>query len=413
LPSDSASSSPPRQPDGARDLQGVSRLVVDAIVGVTDIVESMHHTISGLAPIVGPPREGRTTGLTGWVYRSVRGVSRAVGAPLDAALGRLAPLLANAASSRQREAVVAALNGVLGDYLAASNNPLARPMRLHTDGQPVSLERPALEDAVPAPGPKLLVLVHGLCMSDRNWCRDGHDHGAALARDLGYTPLYLRYNSGLHISTNGRRFADQLEQLVRAWPVPVREVTILGHSMGGLVARSACHYAEAAGHDWPRRLTNLVFLGTPHHGAPLERAGNWVDLLAGISPYTAPFARIGTIRSNGVKDLRYGTLVEADWQRAGSTHAHDPRTPVPLPDHTHCFAGAATRKEAPFPDALRLPGDGLVPVSSALGHNEDPAHALSLPHSHQRVHDGLNHFDLLSSRAVYDQLHRWLDPSGR
>ena len=307
-------------------------------MGVTDIVESMHHTISGLAPIVGPPREGRTTGLTGWVYRSVRGVSRAVGVPLDAALGRLAPLLETSASSRQREAMGAALNGVLGDYLAASNNPLARPMRLRTDGRPVPLERPALEDAVSAPGPKLLVLVHGLCMSDRNWRRDGHDHGAALARDLGYTP---------------------------------------------------------------------------HHGAPLERAGNWVDLLAGISPYTASFARIGTIRSDGVKDLRYGTLVEADWQRAGSTHAHDPRTPVPLPRNTHCFAGAASRKAGPLPDALRLPGDGLVPVSSALGHNEDPAHALSLPPSHQRVHDGMGHFDLLSSRAVYDQLYRWLAPSDR
>ena len=119
-------------------------------------------------------------------------------------------------------------------------------------------------------------------MNDLQWKRKGHDHGAALARDLAYTPVYLHYNSGLHISTNGRAFAELLEALVRLWPVPLTELVLIGHSMGGLVARSACHYGALARHEWLRRLDKLVFLGTPHHGAPLERGGNWVDMLLGV-----------------------------------------------------------------------------------------------------------------------------------
>jgi len=110
-------------------------------------------------------------------------------------------------------------------------------------------------------------------LNDRHWHRDGHDHGAALARDLGYTPLYLHYNTGLHISTNGRAFADLLQMLVAEWPAPLEELVIIGHSMGGLVSRSACYYGAFNGHDWLRHLRKLIFLGTPHHGTPMERTG--------------------------------------------------------------------------------------------------------------------------------------------
>ena len=121
-------------------------------------------------------------------------------------------------------------------------------------------------------------------------------------------PVYLHYNSGRHVSENGREFAALLEQLVAGWPVPVDELVIVGHSMGGLVARSACHHAEAQGQAWLASLTKLVCLGTPHHGAPLERGGRWVDVLLGLSPYVAPFARLGKARSAGITDLRFGNL---------------------------------------------------------------------------------------------------------
>jgi len=126
-----------------------------------------------------------------------------------------------------------------------------------------------------------------------------------------------------------------------------------------------------------------------------------VDLLASMSPYTAPLARLGTIRSAGIKDLRYGTLVEGNGDRKAAA-----QTPVPLPAHTDCYAIAATTQHSGGPG--RLPGDGLVSVRSALGHHDNPAASLSLPSAHQRIVHGLNHFDLLSNREVYDQLHRWL-----
>ena len=296
------------------DLRGFQRLANDATVGLTDLVEAMHHTVLRTPGILGKSPTGRTAGITGFVYKSVRGITRLVGGGVDALLGILAPLLADRPSSEEREAILAAINGIFGDYLVASGNPLAVPMQLRKGGVPVPVNRAALATAFPDPGRKIAVLVHGLCMNDLQWARKGHDHGAALARELGYAPVYLHYNTGLHVSTSGREFGDLMETLLRQWPQPVERLIIIGHSMGGLVARSACHYAARAGHAWPKRLDELIFLGTPHLGAPLERAGAWVDFLMGISPYTAPFARLGRIRSAGIKDLRHGYLRDEDWQ---------------------------------------------------------------------------------------------------
>jgi pimeloyl-ACP methyl ester carboxylesterase len=424
------------------ELRGASRLIIDAVIGITNIVESMHRNISGLAPIVGQSRQGSTKGITGLTYRSVRGVSRVVGdvlhvglgAPLDVALAQLAPLLktkrlsalSSMRASLQREAVLAAVNGVFGDYLVATSNPLAITMRLRKDGQPLTLDRSELKVAFPQAKAKptkptrLVILVHGLCMNDHQWQRDGHDHGSTLDNDLDCTTLYLHYNTGRHISQNGREFADLLERLVHSWPVPIDELIIIGHSMGGLVSRSAHHYATLAGHAWPQRLRKLVFLGTPHHGAPLERAGSWVDLILGVSPYTAPLARLGKIRSAGVQDLRYGYVVDEDWNggsearagesRAGETRAGESRSSknyLPLPKNVKCFAVAATTQLQPG-RTTRLRGDGLVPVASALGQHEDAKLSLRFPKRHQHVCFALNHFDLLSSREVYDQVLRWL-----
>lgn len=402
------------QTETASELRGASQLVIDAVKGVTDIVEAMHATIARVSPPVGGSPAARTRGISGLVYRSVRGVTHAVGVGLDNALAGLAPLIRSAQRSPRREALLAVLNGVLGDYLVASANPLAIPMQLRRAGSPLILERQALaRDCAPAGG-RLLVLIHGLCMSDLGWQRAGHEHGEALARDLGYSVLYLRYNSGQHISSNGRELAALLEQLVQSWPVPVDELVIIGHSMGGLLARSAVHYAQQDSLNWPGLLRKLVFLGTPHHGSPLERAGSWVDLVLGLSPYSAPFARLGNIRSAGVKDLRHGNLLEEDWHRHtasrqhGETHLRDRRTPVPLPAGVRCYAVAASRQANPAPPGKRPFGDGLVPVASALGRHKTAALTLPIPATQQLIVWGQNHFDLLSNDEVYTQLRRWL-----
>jgi pimeloyl-ACP methyl ester carboxylesterase len=361
---------------------GVGRLAFDAVQGLTGVVEAMHGTIVRRPLPVGRLTDTRTTGITRFVYTAIRSTTRFAGAGVDGALALLAPLVGEPASSPRREAVLAAVNGVIGDHLAATGNPLAIPMRLH--GASVG---------------RVVVLVHGLCMSHLQWRRRGHDHGAALARE-GWNPVYAHYNTGRHISHNGRELAERLEELAAS------ELVIVGHSMGGLVARSACHHARLAGQRWLDRVSKLIFLGTPHHGAPLERIGNGLDSVLEISPYVAPLARIAGNRSAGIADLRFGSLVDEDWAGRDRRQSDDPRTPVPLPAGIACYTIAATRGRRRGDLKDRVLGDGLVP--SALGHHRDPRFALGFPPDHQRVVYGCDHFDLLDAPAVYDQLAAWL-----
>ena len=392
------------------DLRGYSRLAIDATIGLTRLVETMHHNILRTPGPFGKHTAEPTGGITGLVYRTIQGTTQLVGSGIDVLLGQLTPLLGDEprASSLAREALLAAVNGVLGDHLAASGNPLAIPMHLRRDGHPLALTAQDLAASIPRPGGKILVLVHGLCMNDLQWRRKGHDHGAALASAAGFTPLYLHYNSGEHVSTNGRAFAAMLETLLHAWPVPVEQLVILGHSMGGLVARSACHYGQLAGHGWLRHLTQMVFLGTPHHGAPLERGGNWVDLILEVSPYTAALARLGKIRSAGVTDLRHGSILDEDWEH-GDRFAHGrKRKLVPLPDGVPCYAAGVVIAKAAGTTSEPLLGDGLVPLRSALGQDKDPDRSLDIPESRQWIGYGMHHLDLLDSPAVADQLRKWL-----
>lgn len=394
----------------ASDIRGGARLLVDAATNVTDLVEAMHGTIAGLAGLVPGSSNERTRGITGFVYRCVGGGMRLVGGGLDLALAPVAALSGARERPPKHETTLAVLNGVLGDHLAATRNPLAITMGLRRDGARLEPDAKAIRTAIPAVKGRVLIQVHGLCMHPLQWAPGGEDHVAGLGRDLGYTNLHLHYNTGLHIAANGRAFAALLETLVAEWPVPLEELVIVGHSMGGLVARSAHHYGEAAGHAWPRRLRKLVFICTPHHGSPLERAGNVLDTLLGLSPYTRPFTRLGRTRSHGITDLRYGILLEEDWRdldRYAPMRA-DPRTPVPLPADVACYTAAAVRAEHSGGPAAHLLGDGLVPLPSALGDHEEARFALDFPAAHRWIGTGLGHLDLLSSPRVFAQVGRWL-----
>lgn len=390
------------------DVLGLGRLAADAAHGITGLVEHMHTSIldtPGLAPVA----QGLTGGVTRLVYGGVRGAFRLTGKGLGAAAGLVGPEPDDRPVSREREIALAVLNGVVGDHLADTGNPLALTMRFRRDGRALVLERSALAEAFPEATGKLVVLAHGLCMSDLQWSRENHDHGAALARDLGYTPVYLSYNSGLHISMNGRAFAEGLESLVAAWPAEIDDFVIVGHSMGGLVARSACLHAEEAGHAWRGRLKTLLCLGTPHHGAPLERGGAWVDVILGRTPYAAAFARLGKARSAGVTDLRFGNLVDEDWEgRDRFARGPDPRRPVSLPEGVACCAIAATAAASPGDIRDRLLGDGLVPVMSALGRHKEPARDLNFAPDRQWIACETGHLDLLSRRDVYERMAGWL-----
>lgn len=396
------------------DLRGAARLATQATASISRVAEGVHQSVLGTMGLPGAATPGRTRGLTGMVYGGVRGITRLVDAGLQAALLRLEPFVATPDEAqdvpRERLAVLAALNGVMGDRLAEDGNPLATAMGVYQQGRPLDLA--ALRAAGTASG-HLLVLVHGLCMNDLQWEHEGHDHGAHLAQAVGCTPVYLRYNTGQHTSTNGAELARQLQALVAAWPVAVTRLSIVGHSMGGLVARSACQQAEQAGLSWRGLLQHLVCLGTPHHGAPLERAGHWVDRLLGSTPYSRPFARLTGLRSAGITDLRHGHVLDADWLgRDRFRKSPDMRTPLPLPAGVLCCTVAATLAAQRSPVAERLVGDGLVPLHSALGWHDDPARRLEFARAQQCVVHRAGHLQLLGDIRVARQLVRWLAPAG-
>lgn len=393
------------------DLRGASRLAIDAITATTDLVEHMHYNIASMGGALGSDPQTRTSGITGLVYRTVRGVSRGVGVTLDLALERLADLYGERDSTPGREALLAALNGILGDHLADSGNPLAIRMQLRRGGRTLALDSAELKEGVRRAGGRILLIAHGLCMNDLLLKRHGHDHGALLAEEFGYFPLYLFYNTGQHISTNGRQLAELLESLWRQSEHPI-ELSVLAHSMGGLVARSAYHYGCLAGHGWPACLERLYFLGSPHQGAPLERGGNWLHLLFEVTPYTAPFARLGRIRSAGVTDLRHGSLLDEDWQgRDRFREVGDYRHPVPLPEQFRCYAIAASLSPEPGVGD-RILGDGLVPLDSALGRHREARFSLDIPESQSYVRRNINHLDLLDDAAVFRKLRRWFGRPG-
>lgn len=398
--------------------QGVVQLWRGAFLGVTNIVEDVHGSVlNGLqrANLLHRPIAVHTRAT----YRAVRDIGDAVFIAADQVVGLAGSLMPRAQLEprRGRLALVSALNGAFGDHLAASENPLALSMGLRDGGgDEVAISRDALRRRFGRFPPKrLVILVHGLGMNDRQWQRVGgaEDFGSRLRADHRYAAFYLRYNSGRHISQNGHDFATVLDTLVSNYPGRLERLVLIGHSMGGLVSRSAVHYAREAGYPWLNRLTELVYLGSPHMGAPLERLGNAFTNTLTFTPVTAPLANIGRVRSAGVKDLRYGFVVDADWRDRDPDHPERVTpTVVHLPPRTRAYYAAASlgRRQGDFAD--RWFGDLLVPVKSATDAARKPSRRWRDADEDGRVFFGMNHFEIMTHPQVYEALSEWLHGSG-
>ncbi|MDI1253146.1 hypothetical protein [Thermomonas sp.] len=384
------------------DLRGITQLLVRGITTTADLAESVHASILGVpAQLAGKPRSEQTRGIPRIAYEGVRATANLVGTGIEDVLARLPSHWGHATTSPRREAMLAVLNGVMGDHLAATGNPLALPTALRINGRALPLDQQVWPSTLASPSSRLLVQVHGLCMNDLQWRHRGHDHGEQLAAEHGYTAVNLHYNSGMSIASNGRAFSTLLQQLLDGWPVPIERFAIVCHSMGGLVARAAILDATRQSQAWVQQLDQIVFLGTPHHGAPLERAGNMLQTALGLTPWTAPFVRLGKLRSAGIQDLRHGTIDDA--------HSRDIPASRQLPAGIRAYAVAASTQAANPARAGRvLRGDGLVPVASALGQHRDPRLALRIPPSGQQLVEQTGHVELLSSPEVYQHLRRWL-----
>ena len=308
-------------------------------------------------------------------------------------------------------AVIAVLNGLVGDRLERDRSGLHQPVSVRVGGRRVGLDRSSLRDAFPSATGRLVVFLHGLMGTEFLWSRGARTpaetYGGRLAGELGVTPLELRYNSGLHISENGRMVASLLDEVVRCWPTTVEELVVVGHSMGGLVARSACLQGSERGEQWVLRVGHVISLGTPHLGAPLEQGAHVAAAALSLLPETRMLSGFLRRRSAGIRDLRHGSLVDEDWR------GRDPDAletiacrEVPLlPWATHCFISATLTRDARHPLG-RLLGDSLVLVPSATGQGRTRRLLIASEHTHHV--GGAHHFALLNHPGVYERMLEWL-----
>ncbi len=219
-------------------------------------------------------------------------------------------------------------------------------------------------------------LVHGLVATERCWHGNEVSQGllAALEDHPTFTPPTVRSTTGLPVATNGAALAALLDQIEDAWPVPIESIALVGHSMGGFVVRKACAAAATAGHRWIDATTDLITIGSPHRGAPVEKLAGAAAWGVGVAPQSRPLAEFLDRRSRGIKDL--------GWGDAGSDVADL--------DIRHHFIGGVVTADPAHPVGAVV-GDLMVrPASSTPASSLDAADVAIL--------GAVHHFDLLTIR---------------
>jgi pimeloyl-ACP methyl ester carboxylesterase len=286
-------------------------------------------------------------------------------------------------------------------------------MDVRRRGRNVSVDAAGLAEAFPDATSRIAVFVHGLFGDDECWRtfplrgRAGRrTYGERLQDELSITPVHVRYNTGLRISANGRELARLLDDLVGAWPVGVEEVVLVGHSMGGLVVRSACHYAEEDSRRWTDSVRHVFCLGSPHLGADLEKGANVLGWAFGRLPETRALASFLNARSVGIKDLRFGSCVEADWCDSDpDEYLRDRCNEVPFLPSAHYYFIGATLSEGPLGSLL---GDLLVRIPSSSGRGSGKGRRIPFEIDNGKEFSGMHHMHLLNHPAVYEQLRTWI-----
>jgi pimeloyl-ACP methyl ester carboxylesterase len=396
------------------EIRALSALAFDELRRFPGAIRDMHLGIAerafrGVGPAARPVQLIHDT-LSSQAYGAISAGASKLGRAADETLELSGIGEHTSLSTTQKGSfVIAALNGLIGDQLERDRSALHQPASVRVHGERVRLDESSLRDAFPEASDSLAVFIHGLSGDEFCWSWGADDaYGVRLARDLGSSAVYLRYNSGLHISENGRTVAALLERLAQSWPVAVKQIALVGHSMGGLVARSAAHQADEHNQQWVRHVAHIVSLGTPHLGAPLEQGAHLAAAALHKLPETRMLSNFLRRRSAGIRDLRHGSLVDEDWRdrdpealRAAACEE------VPLlPWATHCFVSATVTRDPKHPLG-RLLGDILVLVPSASGRR---GRTRRIPFRDEYGHHvgGTHHLALLNHPEVYERLRDWL-----
>lgn len=430
-----------------RRWRGLKSLVHEAIDRTVDLVGEGHESTARnvmrvtdrIEPVRAPARavDAIRRVSTRGVLGSIKLVNRAVEAITDAGLDLVearareqsTPGLVPAMPMRSDvlrtaewigDAGLGLVNAAIGDHLKARDNGLDLGMVLRAgDAYLARLDAETVKAAIAAPSPRVVLFVHGLGTTEWSWVLEAHAYhgdptatfGSLLARDLGVTPIWLRYNTGCHVSTNGRALSELLERFVLAYPIPIEELVLVGHSMGGLVVRSACHYGAEAGAGWVGRVRRVISLGSPHRGAPLAKLGAVLTTVLGAIdlPATLVTSRVLEGRSAGIKDLRHGWLVDEDWiGRDLDALDAGPGREIPLlPTVTYSFVSATVTRDPEHPLG-RMIGDLLVRVPSSTPHDA-VLEEHTFPIETERF-GGVMHHQLQNHPAIYEVVRRALSP---
>ncbi|WP_109524747.1 MULTISPECIES: PGAP1-like alpha/beta domain-containing protein [Nocardia] len=389
-------------PQRKAEVRALARLAGDELGGAVDGIGAVHRAISdrvfaavrlGVGPAAQPVKLVHDA-ITDGVYRAVSAAAVAAGAVAEhtADVPGVAP-----SRTVYGSGLLAALQGLIGDTLADQRPILAGPMTFRRAGAPIAAEQVAA--GLTRPSGHIVVFLHGLVETEHAWhLGGGPSYAERLDTDMGCSALQIRYNSGLRIHDNAAQLSELMQRLVDHWPVPVERISLVGHSMGGLIVRGACFEATEAGRTWVRAVRKVVCLGSPHLGAPLEQVVHHGSSLLGLLPETRPFGRLLRRRSAGIRDLRRGSVLE-------DAEAAD----IPLLEGVDHYFVTASITRSPRNPLGRVLGDGLVLTPSGAGRNRsrrigfEESNGLHLP--------GANHFTLLNHEAVYAALRDWLGAS--
>jgi len=444
--------------ENIKRLKGAKDLVFDAVEETTNLVERMHalaakkstQPLTLIEPLTTLTKGVKTVhdSIASGVYEMVRIVNRGVEKLLDTGTGLVANSMAcppenilhenknspitsfdNACDASgkisggvsgrdlmigQSEAI---LNGLYGDYLDKKENALDLGMQFRHQDRILPMNKDSFKQAIPDASAKICIFVHGLMCTEWSWHIGAEkfysnptvNFGSQLKTDLGYTPLFVRYNTGRHISENGQRFSDLLSELIDNYPVDIEEIVLVGHSMGGLVSRSAAHYSNKENAPWLKRLRHIVCVGSPHLGAPLEKAVNILgSLLRAFNlPGTQAPAQILNSRSAGIKDLRFGYTVDEEWNdKDPDAFMNDNRLHLPPVEGVGYFYIAATvTADSKHPMGILL-GDIMVRVPSAAGHTANPDRRI--PFRSGLVFSGMDHLHMANHPDIYKKIREFI-----
>jgi len=398
------------------ELRSAGRLGGYAVAGLTARIEQVHRAVAGRVfgqlGVAGAPVRVIHDTIAAGVYLTIRGgatVAGAVGGEVAAQIGASGGPGGSAAGTPAGRLALSALNAVAGDRLGPGMAPLTIGMAVRAAGRDVDLTTGELAAALPQATPRLAVFVHGLGANEDlwRWRSEGQQrvpYGERLRAEFGYTPLYVRYNTGRHVSVNGRDLAALLDGLTAAWPEQVGELLLVGHSMGGLVIRSACHYGQQASATWAPRVRHVFYIGSPHLGAPLARAAGFAGWAFGKAAETRPFVTMVNGCSAGIKDLRYGYVLDDDWASCDQDSClRDHRHDTPLLAGANHYVISATVTADPGSKAGAVVGDLLVQPASAHGRRRGIQH-IGFRMDSGRGLGGMHPVDLLSHPAVWEAM---------